>query len=100
MTDIDHRAWQRDLDTIRGEIEAAAEDRGARDTFDAGTGELGWVIHERGIVHDAVNRLRARLGKGPADAADILSAERRAVGHSDYMTKFALAAADVVHCLP
>ncbi|OZB79884.1 hypothetical protein [Microbacterium sp. 13-71-7] len=89
--------YRRDFEELRSVFSAAAEHRSEREHFDAATGELGWVLYERDVMHDAVNRLRARLGRGPVTEDDVLRVERSASGHIDYAQKFALGCADLVH---
>jgi len=47
------------------------------------------------VLHE-VNRQRALLTYAPIKIEVIERAERLAVGHSDYISKYALAAADLV----
>lgn len=61
-----------------------------------GDREPGWVLHERTVMHDEVNRLRAEAGRGDRPILDILGAERAASGHIDYAAKFALGCAELV----
>ncbi len=61
-----------------------------------GMPELGWVLYERQVMHDAVNALRAERGLGPVDAKAILGAENSACGHADYTLQYALRCADLV----
>ena len=55
-----------------------------------------WILEERACVQREVNRLRALRGHPPISIADVERAERLAVGHSDYVRKYAHAAADLV----
>lgn len=55
-----------------------------------------WILEERGCVRREVNRLRALLKRPPISSADVERAERLALGHSDYVRKYAHAAADLV----
>ncbi len=55
-----------------------------------------WIRKERECVHREVNRLRALLERPPILLADVERAERLALGHSDYVRKYAHAAADLV----
>lgn len=88
-------AYRVDLDELRQTLVRAAAERDDRSTVE--NGELGWVLHERRTMHDAVNRLRARYGKPPVTEEAIVRVEMSATGHIDYMQKFALGAADLVH---
>ena len=55
-----------------------------------------WILKERECVQREVNRLRALLERSPISLADVERAERLALGHSDYVRKYAHAAADLV----
>jgi hypothetical protein len=55
-----------------------------------------WILEERACVRREVNRLRALRAHPPITLADVERAERCALGHSDYVHKYALAAADLV----
>ena len=55
-----------------------------------------WILKERACVRREVNRLRALHAHPPIALADVERAERLAVGHSDYVRKYAHAAADLV----
>lgn len=61
-----------------------------------GKPELGWVTYERNVMRDAVNAERASAGLPPAGLAEILRIERSAIGHCDYVDKFALGCAFLV----
>ena len=58
--------------------------------------EEAWILGERQRVMREVNRLRGLLGYVLVDIAAVERAERTAVGHSDYISKYAHAAADLV----
>lgn len=73
----------------------AAADRSSRQRFDAATGELEWVLHERAVLLSEVNRVRAETGGAPVEADAIEDAEQGALGHVDYATKFALYCAEL-----
>jgi len=49
-------------------------------------GELAWVTHERNIMLKEVNSLL----HDPVDIEDIKRCENSAIGHCDYISKFAL----------
>lgn len=87
------------IDAARPQIEAAfsraAAERGARNDFDLVTGELGWVLHERAVMHGTVNRLRGERGLAPVPVSDIEAVERSAQGHIDYAAKFVLRCAEL-----
>jgi hypothetical protein len=53
-------------------------------------GAAEWITFERQVMFDAVNKLR------PTTMERLKSAERCAVGHSDYSHKFALHCAELV----
>lgn len=56
-----------------------------------------WILAERKCVHAEINRLRALLlDYPPVSLATVERAERLAVGHSDYISKYAHAATDLV----
>lgn len=55
-----------------------------------------WILAERECVLRAVNHHRALLAYEPVDLAVVERAEHQAVGHSDYISKYAHAAADLV----
>ena len=55
-----------------------------------------WILAERECVMCEVNHQRALRGCDPVGIADVERAERMAVGHSDYVAKYAHAAADLV----
>lgn len=58
--------------------------------------ELGWVLYERQVMTDAVNRMRARLGKAPVHIDTVKRVDQSATGHSDYVLKYALGCTDLV----
>ena len=55
-----------------------------------------WIVAERECVLREVNHQRGQNACEPVDIAAIERAERMAVGHSDYVSKYAHAAADLV----
>ena len=55
-----------------------------------------WISAERECVLREVNHQRGQIACEPVDIATIERAERMAVGHSDYVSKYAHAAADLV----
>jgi hypothetical protein len=55
-----------------------------------------WILEERACVQREVNRLRAQREHPPVSIEDVERAERLALGHSDYVRKYAHAAADLV----
>lgn len=59
--------------------------------------EVGvWIAEERACVQREVNRQRALIGHAAISIDDVERAERLALGHSDYVRKYAHAAADLV----
>jgi hypothetical protein len=89
----DYRALVAELREVLLEAATPAERRKREDMVD---GELGWVLHERQIMTDAVNRLRARTEKGPIHIDTVKRVDQSATGHSDYVLKYALGCADLV----
>ena len=57
-----------------------------------------WILAERECVLREINRQRALRAYDPVSLADVERAERMAVGHSDYISKYAHAATDLVLC--
>jgi len=55
-----------------------------------------WILAERECVMREVNRQRSLLALDPVGIETVERAERMAVGHSDYISKYAHAAADLV----
>ncbi len=55
-----------------------------------------WIVAERECVLREVNHQRGLLAYDPLGLADVERAERMAVGHSDYLSKYAHAATDLV----
>lgn len=55
-----------------------------------------WILAERLCVTQEVNRQRALLAYDPVESVAVERAERRAVGHSDYISKYAHAATALV----
>jgi hypothetical protein len=90
-------AWRADAQELKQTLSHATTERDKRPDFAPVSGELGWVIYERNIMHDAVNRMRARYGKPPVARDEIAWVETRACGHIDYVAKYAYGAADLVH---
>ena len=77
------------FEAILAELDAETRHRAGR-TIDA------WILAERKCVLHAINRQRALLAYDPIGIEDVERAERQAVGHSDYISKYAHAAADLV----
>lgn len=78
--------------------EATKERKDRRDfvTLDGGTAEFGWVLYERDVMRDEVNRLRQARGLNPVDDFTIIRVEMQASGHIDYVLKYAIGCADLV----
>ena len=55
-----------------------------------------WILAERKCVLREINHQRRLLAYDPVDLAVVERAERTAVGHADYISKYAHAAADLV----
>lgn len=87
--------WREAFDDLKAELAVAQDERPQRGNFPQG-GELGWVRHERQVMTDLVNTLRARRGVGPVSMDAVKSKEQLAVGHIDYTTKWAIGCADLV----
>lgn len=96
MADI--RQWSALLDRFRTVLATAMDERGKRPEFvDTDDGpELEWVLYERGVMLDEVNRARAEQGKPEVTVDVVMRAERSAVGHVDYHRKFASYCAEIV----
>lgn len=63
--------------------------------LDRGAGEFGWVLYERDVMRDEVNRLRQAKGLDPVDDPAIIRVEMQASGHIDYVLKYAIGCADL-----
>lgn len=63
-------------------------------------GRKNWVLFERLAMRDAVNEHRRKRGLPLVSADDIEKVETMALGHSDYMSKFALYCSDLVVLSP
>lgn len=97
---MDRRAFEATLAEFKATLIRAQSERLARGgwTDQEGTplpewvphAEPGWVLFERQVMVDAVNRVRRNAGLPESSRADVERAERQAVGHSDYTAKFAL----------
>lgn len=84
-------------DTLFATLTRAQEERDKRPNLVDGPDgpECQWAAYERTRMHDAVNAIRADLGRAPVPMPDVLHAERQAVGHSDYSRKYALYCAEL-----
>lgn len=56
---------------------------------------LAWIIYERHVMLDAVNRARLEQGRSIITEEDVIQVERSALGHCDYSRKFALYCAEL-----
>jgi hypothetical protein len=77
------------FETILAKLDAETRLRDGRDLE-------AWIAAERACVWREVNRLRELRGWSQLSMCAIERAERLAVGHSDYVRKYAHAAADLV----
>lgn len=82
-------AYKTIYEAIRAKLVAETELRARRD-LDA------WILAERECVLREVNHQRALLAYAPVSLTAIERAERMACGHSDYVSQYAHAAADLV----
>ena len=90
------RERERTYDDLHAVLVAAQGERSRRREVRPGDTEPGWVLHERDVMHDRVNALRARMHRDPVSSDAIRLAEQSACGHSDYTHKFALRCAFLV----
>lgn len=81
--------YKQTYEAIRARLMAETERRPGRELDE-------WILAERMCVAEEVNRLRARRGYEQVGIEMIERAERMACGHSDYVSQFAHAAADLV----
>ncbi len=58
--------------------------------------EPGWIVYERQVMFDEVNRLRGTRGRAPVTLKDVMKVEGCASGHVDYSRKYALYCAEIV----
>jgi uncharacterized protein YkuJ len=86
------------MERLQAVFEQAAKDRDKRPDFVTKDGrtEPAWVAYEREMMHEAVTKERAKLGKGPIALKKIERVERMALGHVDYSAKFSLYCAELV----
>lgn len=87
MTTLDN--YKQIYETLRAAIVAETAHRKDRTTEE-------WILAERQCVLGAINKLRAQSGYPPVTLENVERAERTAIGHSDYISKYAHAAADLV----
>lgn len=86
-----HEAHRRLLAALLEE----ADLRSSRNGFDDESRELEWVVAERQRMLAEVNDIRRAAGAEPVTVEQIENAERPAIGHVDYATKFALYCAEL-----
>lgn len=77
------------FEAIRAKLDAKTLQR-------AGLTVEAWILAERECVMREINRQRDLLAYAPVGIAAVERAERQAVGHSDYVSKYAHAATDLV----
>lgn len=87
-------AWHRNLRELYAALSTATAERHLRSGWV--DGDLEWVHHERSVMHDKTNAILARAGMPPASEEQIRSAESRAMGHVDYVQKFAMGCTDII----
>lgn len=76
-------------EAIRARLRAETDQRPGRSLEE-------WILAERECVMQEINRQRSLLAYAPVSLATVERAERLAVGHVDYVSKYACAAADLV----
>jgi hypothetical protein len=76
-------------EAIRAKLAAETELRKGRSVEE-------WILAERESVMRAVNYQRGLFAYDPVGIEVVERAERMAVGHSDYISQYAYAAADLV----
>lgn len=87
------------IDHFKDVLNEATTERSKRPdmvVLEGGTGEFGWVLYERAVMRDEVNRLRQEKGLDPVDDDTLLRVEGQASGHIDYVFKYAIGCADLV----
>lgn len=84
---------------FRDALAAATRERQLRNWLvtapDGGT-EFAWIAHERSVMSCQVNRACAELGLPSVESDAVVRVEHQAVGHHDYVSKFALYCAELV----
>lgn len=84
---------------FRKALTAATRERPLRtglvDAPDGGT-EVAWVAYERSVMLHETRRACGELGLPPVEEDAVARAESWAVGHHDYVSKFASYCADLV----
>lgn len=89
----------RDLIThFRDLLNEATVERPKRNDFvplEGGSAEIGWVLYERAVMRDEVNRIREERDLSPVSDEDLIRVEGQASGHIDYVSKYAIGCADL-----
>lgn len=97
MTSI--HEWEKILDDLKSTLIRASAQRHLRQHTVAapdGYQECEWVTFERQQMANAVNRLRAARGLPAVTLTAVIRVENMAVGHSDYVTQFAVGCAEII----
>jgi len=83
--------------TLRDALTAATRERGNRQhTVNTPAGpEMAWAVHERQVMWEAVNRIRADHSLPPVDAVVVEQIDSSAAGHADWFGKVVLRCAAV-----
>jgi hypothetical protein len=55
-----------------------------------------WVLAEREAMHAQANLQAGQLGLGFVSMEDVMRAERQALGHADYCSKWAIKLANIM----
>ncbi|MFE0472445.1 hypothetical protein ACFW2V_12610 [Streptomyces sp. NPDC058947] len=88
---------------LRGVLAEAQEERPRRQELvegPDGSPECAWAAYERGVMHAEVNRIRTQHERSEIPLELIERVERKAIGHSDYTSKFALYCAELALDVP
>jgi hypothetical protein len=89
---LDHTTLMALRDHLRWVLMDLAQQReDHRSRVDTPSGlEMQWVVNERNAMLTEINLARQGWGKPPIQLEQVQRVENHAVGHSDYMDKFAL----------
>jgi len=79
-------------DRLKAAFQTAAKERNTRPSHGPGN----WIEYEREMMHEAVTKERAKLGKGPIPITRVERVESMAAGHVDYSDKWPLYCAELV----
>lgn len=99
MSGIKSAGWWTDLiEDLKEDLMVATTMRDQRQETVSGPDgdEPGWVRFERELMVELMNRHLAEAGLPPTDEAAALVVERGAMGHIDYVAKYALGCAEIV----